>query len=528
VNQSRNGSIRSLEPLWDERVFDLAATQKSGDTQYGSVSVPAADGGMRATLGYRRYFDCDATDTAGQDYAVARGDQQYLVGVLADGVGQSFYGDLAAERVGTRLLRQLWEQRTSPPDNVQLESDLRQAEHEFSEVIAKVSLDHLPEWQRPALEATRRAGSQSVFAAFIWDFVRQNGYLYQVGDITALVTRNGVLTKVQSEPRGRWSSAGKSQLHLLVTPLELVTGILLKTDGADPAWGNQIEAETADTASFAAMAATRAANDDVSFVAGCLVTGGKSPRRTLTAYIERPPTQEPDVSVYAGMGTQKSEVRRQESGVRSQEPGDRRHQLTRQPGPAPPTFSGLGTGASRPRTRIANSLFFAGGAAVVLLVAFVIVVMKHRFHPAQSEVKAVSSGTASSKQHAAPKGPSAATAATTAHDSESELEARAAIPDEFAKTVLAARPDTVVLRIRGNPPYAGLSLKGTEVSRAAGSAILKNEDSWYVALPQSGLNTRIYLELIPTKGKVIKGSFEIAGGKGCYDISVPAAGKENQ
>ena len=278
VDDNNNGNLLRLDPRWNADFYELVAAQKSGLTQYGSVHIDAQGTEMRTTLGYRRYRDCDNSDTPGQDFAVACGDRQYLVGVLADGVGQSFYGNLAAEQVSSWLRAELWRRRTDPPHEVELEEGLKRAEREFAKVIESFSLEHLPDWHRPALEATRRAGSQAVFAAFIWDFVRRCGCLYQVGDATAVVCENGRCEKVEAQRKGRWSSAGKSQLLLLRTPLVDTTAILLKSDGADPGWGYEIDRQTADVSEFLEMANRRADNDDVSFVAGSLATTSTVPR----------------------------------------------------------------------------------------------------------------------------------------------------------------------------------------------------------------------------------------------------------
>jgi hypothetical protein len=47
-------------------------------------------------MGYRRSLGFDERNNPGQDYAVIRAESSYIVGIVADGVSQSFYGDLAA------------------------------------------------------------------------------------------------------------------------------------------------------------------------------------------------------------------------------------------------------------------------------------------------------------------------------------------------------------------------------------------------------------------------------------------------
>ncbi len=285
MNQQIEPLLRELTPSWESDEYTIAAVQKSGGVQYGHVPVSFAGGKAIATLGYRRYIDCDQKDAPGQDYAVIRGDRQHLIGVIADGVGQSFYGNLAAEKVGTWLLEYLWKERTNLPDSDALELELKEAERAFSSEIANVSLAHLPAWHQTALERTRQAGSQSVLAAFVWRMALQRARVYVVGDINVLALRQGRAEKIQADPKGRWSSAGKSNLHLLTTDLDCVSAILLKTDGADPEWGLDIALETADADEFARMASARANNDDVSFVAASMADIAESepagaPRRS--------------------------------------------------------------------------------------------------------------------------------------------------------------------------------------------------------------------------------------------------------
>jgi hypothetical protein len=280
VDELEYGRLQHLEPRQlGAGLYELAAMQKSGATQYGCHSMGAPGGEMRATLGYRRYLDCDKSDTPGQDYAVARMDASFMVGVLADGVGQSFYGNLAADHVSNWLVEELWERRMDPPKEGELEPGLTKAQEQFAKTVENVSLDHLPDWHRAALETTRKAGSQAVFAAFIWEFARERGCLYQVGDAIAMVLRNGEYETILAAPKGRWSSARKSHLQLLRTPFTDTQAILIKSDGADPSWGTDIDGQTADGDQFLEMARVRAENDDVSFLAGCLVQGRRAPRQ---------------------------------------------------------------------------------------------------------------------------------------------------------------------------------------------------------------------------------------------------------
>lgn len=287
MNDVGEDDLLTLKASKREGFFEFKAFQQTGKTQYGVYQMPARNGTMVVALGYRRYKDCDKTDTPGQDYVVLRFDERHVVGVLADGVGQSFYGNLAAEHVSSWLIENLWRLRSAPPAETQLEEGLKAAEQTFAVTLESVSLDHLSDMHRGALDATRRSGSQAVFAAFIWDFIDRTGVLYQVGDAVAVVFRDDEHKTVDAPAKGRWSSAGKSQLMLQLRRLDGASGVLLKSDGADPAWGADVNYLVPRTDEFARMASVRSESDDVSFVSCSLLTG------TMPAVPVQPEVQPP-------------------------------------------------------------------------------------------------------------------------------------------------------------------------------------------------------------------------------------------
>src|SRR5215213_5656161 len=80
--------------------------QQSYETQHLHLAVPseAAETAVHVYLGYRRCAEFDEGNQPGQDYAVVRVGDGYVVGVVADGVSRSFYGNLAAESLSTWLV----------------------------------------------------------------------------------------------------------------------------------------------------------------------------------------------------------------------------------------------------------------------------------------------------------------------------------------------------------------------------------------------------------------------------------------
>jgi len=278
----------ALQPRTFGDCWELRAAQSGGDVQYGSFAVPLGDVVVDVRLGYRRSLDFDSRDCPGQDSAAVRGDTHSIVAVVADGVGQSFFGNLAAEHLCGWLLQTLWESRSDPPKATALEQALHEQERALAAVIEAKSVSHLPDLLRRALEQTRKQGSQSVFTGLVWNLREGRGDLYQVGDVIALVhRRTGEPQKMIAPAGGRWSTAGRSQLSLCRSTVDEIEGFVIKTDGASADWGLTRDPAAVDEPHFAAMASERAAIDDVSAVAMFVV----DPRRPLQPVrpIERRP-----------------------------------------------------------------------------------------------------------------------------------------------------------------------------------------------------------------------------------------------
>jgi hypothetical protein len=258
------------------QVITRTSAQESGEPQYYQFSIPARGGAqwVSVSLGYRRSADFDRANQPGQDYAIVRAGYGSVVGVVADGVSQSFYGHFAAEFVAERLLEYLWERRTTPPSAHQLNRVLREFEREFkTRIDCYVLPTRLQPLQRHALEQTRRqAGSQAVFAAFVLDAEAKSLRLFEVGDALAVVhcsrgETDGSHSKViQADHRGRWSSAGRTHLLLEEINERDVKGIVIKSDGAKD-WGASLASHKFNRAAFFEVAPEFAGYDDVSFVA---------------------------------------------------------------------------------------------------------------------------------------------------------------------------------------------------------------------------------------------------------------------
>ena len=248
---------------------EVVAQQASSSVQFGSFSSRSpGSGGVDCALGYRRWLEFDPVNGAGQDAAAIRSDGRYVVGVVADGVSQSFFGEIAAWNVAGLLVRFLWDRRKLPAPLREIEARLSdfQKEVDIQYVRSRTLPAHLFEIQRDALEATRQSGSQTVFAAFLLDVDARRATVYQVGDVDAIVTCvDGEQRFVRADPAGRWSSAGQSEMRMDRKDFHNVVSVLLKSDGVGASWGSPADG-VYDPERFAALAREKAEKDDLSYV----------------------------------------------------------------------------------------------------------------------------------------------------------------------------------------------------------------------------------------------------------------------
>ena len=271
LSTGENGVFR-LTPTFVDQYAQFEIIQRNSDVQYGCWHELAGSkiDRLKIQLGYRRSRDFDKTDSPGQDFAVARCNLAHFVGLVADGVSQSYFGDLAAQHLGTHLLELLWNTRQQPLTAPDLEHELKLMQESLAQVVAGHHVEHLPEAVRHALERTRALGSQAVFAAAIWDLHTHRLTAYRVGDVRLWIRSADSTTEINADPTGRFSSAGRSQLKLASQQLLCTGGVFMKTDGVALNWGNDCNFDEINEDSFAAMANDRADIDDVSFLVAAL------------------------------------------------------------------------------------------------------------------------------------------------------------------------------------------------------------------------------------------------------------------
>ncbi len=277
-------------------MIDDHSEQRSGKVQYTPFQIRGLRGGIEVTgaWGYRRCLDFEADNSCGQDFCAVRGDVGYVVGIVADGVSQSYYGDIAAREVSQKVMDYLWQKRAQPP-----------AEEDFAQWLLALAgeVDPVVQETRPAnpnLEEAlapvrEKKGSRAVFAAFLLDFrgPREDLTLYQVGDIFSWVfhRKNG-RQEEKADANGRWASRGQSDLRLRVTPLHDVAGIVIHSDGLRKVWAESLAKPWVSEQVFQAEADERAKVDDLSFIALEIrrsLPAGKEKKLAMGTAVSQPP-----------------------------------------------------------------------------------------------------------------------------------------------------------------------------------------------------------------------------------------------
>ena len=247
----------------------LLSEQQSSDSQFEELSL--SSGGLKwvVSLGYRRWKDFDLGNQPGQDFAVVRGGVDHVVGVVADGVSQSFYGNIASKSLSTALVEMLWGNRVQPLSETSLKERLGELAKKVNDEVEEFNIPpSLGRIHQDALENMRRQGSQAVFAAFVLNLGKGDLTLYQVSDVNALVHYfNGSGEQIRAPKTGRWSTAATGRLHLRMSRRSDVSGIVIKSDGIGEDWGRTLGEAVINKTSFEQLANDFAGSDDVSFIA---------------------------------------------------------------------------------------------------------------------------------------------------------------------------------------------------------------------------------------------------------------------
>ncbi|MEA2559827.1 MAG: hypothetical protein QOH06_1331 [Acidobacteriota bacterium] len=248
--------------------WSFFSVQRSGEVQYKQLPLPfSKDLEISVACGFRRSRDLDARDGRGQDYVAVHAGGGYVVGVLADGVSQSFFGDLAAREVAVPLADLLWERRAHPPDQETITRCLADLVEPVQETVQKQPLSVDPgSLKGQALERTRQTGTQTVFSAFIFHAPCGKLDVYQVGDTLVRVYSLDGSPELLPVNAGRWSSNGLHSLRLHYCHRTSVWGFLVHSDGLRKEWAERLKRPEVSNEAFQEEVEERVDVDDLSFV----------------------------------------------------------------------------------------------------------------------------------------------------------------------------------------------------------------------------------------------------------------------
>lgn len=254
----------------------FAFDQEHGGSQFelrpaqSAVEKPVR---VHVAAGYRRCREFDAKvpggkQQPGQDFCTFRIDEHHAVGVVADGVGQSFFGDIAARVAGRALIDFLWTRRANPPTDAEFSAFLNEQQPILADEVERKTLsDDLDPFLLAALMETKhKDGSQTVLGAVVLDLQARAANIYLLGDIIAIVhDASPTPWPWCADKHGRWASTDGIKGSIERETLSNVEAIMLKSDGAGPDWGLVLD-DVVQHGHFVARAEQWAERDDVSFV----------------------------------------------------------------------------------------------------------------------------------------------------------------------------------------------------------------------------------------------------------------------
>ncbi len=225
---------------------------------------------------YARSYDAQAHNDTGQDYIAIQGTHDRLAFAVCDGVGQSFFGDVASRVLGEALVDWLWNAPAGDPPV--LEQRLGDALRALtSKATPEVNALTLPTGLSPrvrdVLEKKRDSGSESIFVGGLVDLRDRTLLLTWMGDCRLrLFSREAEVNALDTgrfEVRQRWSSRVgpvHGEPNVVKMPIGSVTSVIAYSDGlarldvcASPPSVSQLTQEVQ-------MAYESSTSDDVSFV----------------------------------------------------------------------------------------------------------------------------------------------------------------------------------------------------------------------------------------------------------------------
>jgi hypothetical protein len=248
------------------------------ETPVSFVPVP----GAYVRFAYARSSDSMANQIEGQDYLCFRYNDQRLAFIVADGVGSSFCGNLAARILGDNLLDWLWsldvgylggaaaltEAAASFLNRIQKQAQLEVQEYDLPGTISPLI--------RQALEAQRAYGSEAVFVACRIDHpgvIIPDGLvsLFWMGDTRVSVLDPGgspIDLHGSWDNANRWSTAHgvRGSMSAWMHSLDGVSRVAAFTDGLLAHAARALDYPDSRLNREIALGALEPTSDDVAFI----------------------------------------------------------------------------------------------------------------------------------------------------------------------------------------------------------------------------------------------------------------------
>lgn len=213
-------------------------------------AVTASKDWCQYRCGYSRSAESRSQNDSGQDYLALCETRQRIAFVVCDGVGQSFYGDVAARFLGDALLDRLFCLDLANLPAEQLAEEVRQSLTPFladlvaqgQQMVSQVQIPpDLPGMVQQVLEKKRALGSESTFLGGILDHEADRFAIVWMGDTRLRVWRRTVehsgIVANAFLTQERWSTrlGPVGNLHVFAGRLLEIDHLLAYSDGFEHA-----------------------------------------------------------------------------------------------------------------------------------------------------------------------------------------------------------------------------------------------------------------------------------------------------
>jgi serine/threonine protein phosphatase PrpC len=253
-----------MTTLRNQATFCFESRPKSPVVQLNVQPLPSGEAGCangKALLGYRRCCEYDNEDGGeGQDYAWLWASSRQVIGVVADGVSQSFYGQIAAQFLVKSLAPYLQQGHLRDDSDATKQALIAELCAIAQDAAKEVQTYKLGKGLSAAMqdvlnEDREKSGSQAVFGAFVFDRDTGRVVACQLGDVRFRVFCQDLphqirATEIQANAKGRFStiatarSGGSTlQTNLVIRSFTNVVGVVLHSDGVDARWSETLESQ---------------------------------------------------------------------------------------------------------------------------------------------------------------------------------------------------------------------------------------------------------------------------------------------